>query len=140
MATYNTDRALYSQAKAGHIGTQCVDFTHTSTAAGSVGDVINVCKVPKGAKFESLELFGACVGTLLTFEVGDAGSSTRHGTLSLTATSTYKEPTAPKVGFKFESLSDSNNANDWLFKLTVATATSVSGGWSFSGQLRYHLD
>lgn len=139
MATYNTDAALYDQAKSGHIGTQCVTFTHATTAAGSVGDTINACRVPRGAKFESLELYGACLGTLLTFSVGDRGSTTRYGTLSLTATSTYKEPTVQAIGYEFLSFASESDSY-WLLTLTTATATSVSAGWSFSGQLRFHMD
>lgn len=139
MATYNTDTYLYDQPKSGHIGTQTVDFAHVTTAAGSVGDVINACKVPRGAIFESLEVYGACLGTLLTFSVGDIGSSTRYGTLSLVAASTYKEPTVQAIGYEFVSFASESDSY-WILKLAVATSTSVSAGWSFNGQLRYHMD
>lgn len=139
MATINSTQALYGPVKAGHIGSQCLNVTMVGTAASSVGDVLNVAKLPRNAVLESIEVVGACLGTLLTFSVGDAGSSTRHGTLSLTATSTYKTPTLMQVGFEYTSISD--DANDWLLKFTVATATSISStGYSFNAQIKYHLD
>lgn len=139
MATINSTQALYGPVKAGHIGTQCLNVTMTGTAASSVGDVLNVAKLPRGAKLESIEVYGACIGTLLTFSVGDEGSATRHGTLSLTATSTYKTPTTMGLGYTYSSISA--DANDWLLKFTVATATSISStGYSFTAQIRYHMD
>lgn len=137
MATYNSTQAL-GVAKAVEQGSQVAVGTISTTAAGSVGDVCNVVKLPRGAVIERIESVGACIGTLLTFSVGDDGSSTRHGTLSHTATAEFKTPTLTKAGFKYISLSD--DANDWFLKFTTATATSVSAGWSITVQVTYHID
>jgi hypothetical protein len=135
MATYTSTQL--GAVKAVHAGSQTIIATHTTTAAGSVSDEVTV-RMPRGAKIEDIQVIGAAVGTLLTFNVGDDGSKTRHGTLSLVAASTNKVPTLMAYGHQYLSLSD--DKNEWLLKFTTVTATSVSGGWSFTAQVRYHMD
>lgn len=139
MAAYSTAAAATNIVpKAVHVGTNWVCGTYSSSTALSAGDVISVCKIPKGGRLVALMLQGAVVGTSGGFGIGDAGSATRHGTLSLTATSTTLYPASFQPGFTYLSANDT--ANEWLMLATVGSVVSNSGGASFNLFAGYVMD
>lgn len=139
MAAYSTAAAATNIVpKAVHVGTNWVCGTYSSTTALSAGDVISMCKIPRGGRLIGLIIQGAVVGTSGGFGIGDAGSATRHGTISLTATSTTLYPATFKPGFTYLSAGDS--ANEWLILATVGEVTSNSGGGSFNVFAGYVMD
>jgi hypothetical protein len=139
MAAYSTAAAAQTVvAKAVHVGSNTVVGTYSSSTALSAGDVISMCKIPKGGRLVSLMIQGNVVGTSGGFGIGDAGSATRHGTISLTATSTTLYPATFQPGFTYLSAGDT--ANEWLILATVGSVVSNSGGASFNVLAEYVLD
>ncbi len=139
MAAYSTAAAAQTVvAKAVHVGTNWIAGTYSSATALSAGDVISLCKIPRGGRLVALSIQGNVVGTSGGFGIGDAGSATRHGTISLTATSTTLYPATFQPGFTY--LSQNDTANEWLLLATVGSVVSNSGGASFNVFAGYVMD
>jgi len=139
MANYSADAALQNAVpKALHAGEQCEFGKITSATALSVGDVFNMVKMPRGARIVDIVVQGAVVGTSAGFGVGDPGSTTRHGKVSLTATSSTVRPASLQLNAGAGSIAD--DAKEWLLTLNVTEVTSNSGGVSMNLLVTYRMD
>jgi hypothetical protein len=139
LQTFNSTAYLTGVAKSVYVGDQTVAATIT-TAAGSLsaGDVFNWLKMPRGAKISDIQFRGVTTGTLLVLNIGDPGSASRHGVTSFTATTENKLPSSLSLSHEFVSLSD--DVNEWAFRSTVSSQTSVSGATSITVQVTYRVD
>jgi hypothetical protein len=139
MANYSADAALLNAVpRAIHAGEQCEMATIASSTALSVGDVFNMVKMPRGARIVDIVVQGAVVGTSAGFGVGDPGSTTRHGKVSLTATSSTVRPSSLQLNAGAGSIAA--DAKEWLLTLNVTEVTSNSAGVSMNLLVTYRMD
>jgi hypothetical protein len=139
MANYSADAALLNAVpKAIHAGIQCEMGKITSTAALSVGDVFNMVKMPRGARIVDIQVQGAVVGTSAGFGVGDPGSTTRHGKVSIHTAGATVRPSSLQLNAGAGSIAD--DAKEWMLTLNVTEVTSNSGGVSMNLLVHYRMD
>ena len=139
MANYSADAALTNAVpKALHAGIQCEMGVIASSTALSVGDVFNMVKMPRGARIVDIQVQGGVVGTSAGFGVGDPGSTTRHGKVSLDTTSSTKRPSSLQLNAGAGSIAA--DAKEWLLTLNVTEVTSNSGGVSMNLLVEYRMD
>lgn len=139
MANYSADAALNSAIpRAIHAGVNVEMATIVSTAALSVGDVFNMVKMPRGARLVDIQVQGGVVGTSAGFGVGDPGSTTRHGKVSLDTASATKRPSSFQLNAGAGSIAA--DAKEWLLTLNVTEVTSNSGGVSMNLLVQYRMD
>jgi hypothetical protein len=94
----------------------------------SVSDAIAMFKLPPRSKVIAAWLGGATVDGNAGFSLGDPGSTTRHGTLTISATTRQAIPFADLVqGFAY---SVSDDQQSYEIRLNLQNTTSTSGSLS----------
>lgn len=94
----------------------------------SVSDSIVMFNLPRNAKIIAAWLGGNCQDGNCGFSLGDPGSNTRHGTLSISATTLQAIPFAALAqGFVY---SVSDDQTSYPLSLNLQNTTSASGSLS----------
>lgn len=131
MATLSSSVANRGVVQAVHAG---VNYAFASFNSGgsntpfsrSVSDAIVMFNLPRNSKVIAAWLGGATVDGNAGFSLGDPGSNTRHGTLSISATTRQAIPFGEFVqGFVY-SLSDDQTSYPLTLNLQNTTSTSGS--------------
>ena len=131
MASHSTSLAN-QVGQAVHAG---CNFTFVSFQSGgnktpfsrSVSDAIVVMNLPRNAQIITAWLGGMVQDGNAGFALGDPGSSTRHGTRSVSETTLNQIAFDAAMGFVF---SVSDDQNFYPLALTLRNTTSVSGSMS----------
>lgn len=94
----------------------------------SVSDAIAMFNLPRNSRVVAAWLGGATVDGNAGFSLGDNGSTTRHGTLTISATTRQAIPFAELAqGFRY---SVSDDQTYYTLTLNLQNTTSVSGSLS----------
>lgn len=118
MATLTASAAASGAQPIACNGFNCAYGSYTLTASSSVGDVIQMVKVPAGARIVGGRLTTTGIG-LTGATVGDGGSSTRY-TLSASFSATVKAFDATTMDYSY-SVADTID----ITINSVATATAA---------------
>ena len=133
MATHSSSVANRGVVQAVHAG---VNYAFASFNSGgsntpfsrSVSDAIFMFNLPRNARVIAAWLGGATVDGNAGFSMGDPGSNTRYGTLSISATTLQAIPfSGLPQGFVF---SVSDDQTSYPISLNLQSTTSTSGSLS----------
>lgn len=133
MATHSSSVANRGVVQAVHAG---VNYAFASFVSGgtntpfsrSVSDAIVMFNLPRNSKVIAAWLGGATVDGNAGFSLGDPGSTTRHGTLSISATTKQAIAFAELAqGFVY---SVSDDQTSYPLTLNLQNTTSTSGSLS----------
>lgn len=95
--------------------------------SASVSDTIHVLNLPRNAKIIAAWMGGVVADGNRGFSLGDPGSATRFGTVSISATARNQIAFDAPMGFVY---SVSDDQNSYPLSLSLRNATSVSGSMS----------
>lgn len=135
MATLQSNAVAGSApVKAIHAGVQAVTVDYTVSTTLATGDVIQMVKVPKGARIVGGHVAFNLTGTPnLPFEGGDGGDANRF------LTSTTVNSTAQQAGFNASTM-DHEYTDDDTIDLTVGTVTAAPTGGTITMTVLYQMD
>ena len=133
MATLVANKAASGiQPRAIHAGVNSIISVYSATADASAGDVIQMVKVPKGAKVHSVSISGHAGAESQGLSVGDGNSATRYqGTTSASAASVISHNTAG-LGYEYTA--------DDTIDVTVDDLTSASIMGAITMVVQYSMD
>lgn len=139
MATYKGTAAVDgAQAKYLHEGTITVKSTFTWTATASVGDVLQMVKVPYGAIIDDIVVYSTGGDHA---DIGDGGSANRFKDSSSALTTMHSlrvEGVGTAVGYQY-SASDAVTPRYDTIDLTILVADSSVGDVT-TAVVTYHCD
>ena len=135
MATLISNAAAGSSpTKALHAGVQAATVDYTVTGTLATGDVIQMVKVPKGARILGGHVaFNLTGSPNLPFQAGDGGDANRL------MTSTTVNSTAALQDFN-SSVMDYDYTADDTIDLTVGTVTAAPSGGTITMTVLYQMD
>ncbi len=115
-----------SQPKALHAGVVSVYSEYTAAAAFSAGDVIQMVKVPNGARIRDIRVADLSVASG-TFSVGDGGNTARYiASTSATLSTVFSLNQAGGLGYKY-SFSDDATVQFDTIDIVIGAAGGSSG-------------
>jgi len=135
MATLTSNAAAGSApTKAIHAGVQAATEDYTVSTTLATGDIIQMVKVPKGARIIGGHVAFNLTGTPnLPFSLGDGGDADRF------MTSTTVNSTAAFQAFN-SSVMDHDYTDDDTIDLTVGTVTAAPTGGTITVTVLYQMD
>lgn len=133
MATHSSSVANRGVVQAGTPGVNYAFASFNSAGTNtpfsrSVSDAIAMLNLPRNAKIIAAWLGGATVDGNAGFSLGDPGSNTRHGTLTISATTRQAIPFTELAQAFVYSLSDDQTS--YALSLNLQNTTSTSGSLS----------
>lgn len=135
MATYYSDLiSTEEQPRYDTLGLIQRVASYSFSVSASNGDVIQVCRIPHGAEISSIVVQGANADGAASYNMGDSGSSNRHG--SATVSATRVRTTLAMVPYTV-SISDDVATRYYTLLATVAGIASATLGNSVTFIVQY---
>ena len=141
MTTLNTPQSVASaNPRQIHAGAVTRKFTYSVSASLSVGDVLELVKVPHGAIIEDVCIVRTGAGQF-TGTIGDGGDADRFRTSATLVDGTVIQGinNSEGVGYQYDISDDAAVQFDTV-DLTVTTVTSATATSTITGWVRYHCD
>lgn len=145
MATLKSNKAQAGvQPRQVHAGTNSIKFVYSLTADLSVGDVIQLAKIPHGAIIDGLMVWHDTGN--FAFDVGDGGDQDRYIDSASVVTSAlpvvfgvHAQTNVAGLGYQYNLSDDATEQFDTI-DITVLVVTTATSAGSISGVITYHCD
>lgn len=144
MATLKADKAKDgAQPRAVHAGTNSVKFTYSVTANLSVGDVIQLAKIPHGAIIDGFTVWHTTGN--IAFDIGDGGDGDRFIDSASVVTNgsvvfgVHAQTNVAGYGYQYNLSDDATDQFDTM-DMTILVVTTATAAGAISGVIQYHMD
>jgi hypothetical protein len=139
MATLKSNKAQAGeQPRQVHAGTNSIAFTYSVTANLSVGDVIQLAKIPDGAIVDYIKVWHTTGN--IAFDIGDGGDTDRYiDSASIVTNSSVVADALAGRNYQIDVTDGAADQFDTI-DMTILVVTTATAAGAISGVIQYHCD